>query len=327
MLINRNVVLITDEKKEFTAADLSRKDLEGNSAASTESIIRSIEKICTKVIHYTDIDLFTANILQHKNDIIFPMRFGENSPNSKSLLPAICEANNLKYVGGDCFTHSLCNDKYLSKLYAQEFGISAPKGFLIRRPNDPILQHICTLSTPLVIKPNYGGGSTGISNNNIVTSYKDAEELINKLFDLHNIPILVEEYIEGYEVEYSIFGSKNKVILSGEAQLKIDGRTFFSQEIWGYETKKIDDSSVDFIDSNIIPIEEKEKMITLFQSFEKIEFMRVDGRIKNNQFFLIELSPDCFLGKDCAFYHVFAQNNYSFEKMFEALIMNAVSLC
>ncbi|WKL01420.1 hypothetical protein Q0F98_33205 [Paenibacillus amylolyticus] len=109
----------------------------------------------------------------------------------------------------------------------KEFGISAPKGFLIRRADDPIRQHISTLSTPLVIKPNYGGGSTGISNSNIVNSYKDAEELINKLFDLHNIPILVEEYIEGYEVEYSIFGNKSKVILSGEAQLKIDGRTFF----------------------------------------------------------------------------------------------------
>ncbi|WKL01421.1 hypothetical protein Q0F98_33210 [Paenibacillus amylolyticus] len=102
---------------------------------------------------------------------------------------------------------------------------------------------------------------------------------------------------------------------------------FFSKEIWGYETKKIDDSTVDFIASDIIPIEEKEKMITLFQSFDKIEFMRVDGRIKNNQFFLIELSPDCFLGEDCAFYHVFAQHNYSFEEMFESLIMNSVSPC
>ncbi|SCY77522.1 D-alanine-D-alanine ligase [Paenibacillus polysaccharolyticus] len=326
-MIDHNIVLITDEKKEYNFADLSRKDLEGNNASSTESIIDALNKICKKVIHYTDLELFTTNIPQHKDDIIFPMRFGENSPNSKSLLPAICEANNLKYVGGDSFTHSLCNDKHLSKLYAKEFGISVPKGFLVRKLNDRILEYLPTLNLPLVIKPNYGGGSTGISNNNLVYSYNEAEDLINKLFVFHNIPIIVEEYIEGYEVEYSIFGNKNKIILSGEAQLKIDETTFFKREIWGYETKKIDDSSVDFLTSNLIPTSVKEKMITLFKSFDKIEFMRVDGRISNDEFYLIELSPDCFLGKDCAFYHVFAQNNLLFEEMFESLIINAANLC
>ncbi|CAI6038550.1 D-alanine--D-alanine ligase [Paenibacillus sp. JJ-100] len=326
-MIDYNIVLITDEKKEYNSANLSRKDLEGNNASSTESIIESLNKICKKVIHYTDLEEFTTNIKLHRDDIIFPMRFGENSPNSKCLLPAICEANNLKYVGGDVFTHSLCNDKHLSKLYAQEFEISVPKGFLVRNPNDKILDYLPTLSTPLVIKPNYGGGSTGISNNNVVYSYKEAEDLINKLFVFHNIPILVEEYVEGYEVEYSIFGNKNNIILSGEAQLEIDGKTFFNKEIWGYETKKIDDSSVDFLTSNLIPINVRKKMIKLFQSFEKIEFMRVDGRIRNDEFYLIELSPDCFLGKDCAFYHVFSQNNLSFEEMFEALIINAANFC
>ncbi|OBZ14664.1 hypothetical protein A8L34_12145 [Bacillus sp. FJAT-27264] len=326
-MFNR-IVLLTDEMKNFTSADVTRRDLEGNSSKSTSLIKSSLEKISKEVIHYTDIPTFISNIHQHKEDIIFPMRYGDNSATSKGLIPSICESNHLTYVGADSYTHILCNDKYLSKMYASEFGISSAKSILVRNFDEVELSNrINNLKLPLVVKPNFGGGSTGISINNVANSYQIAIDITEKLLKSHNIPILIEEYIKGYEVEYIMFGNKQIIELTEEVKLLMNDEDFFENTIWGFETKKLDDSSIDFASSSLLSEHEKLNFEKLFYSFDKIEFMRIDGRIHNDQFYLIELSPDCYLGDDCAFYYAFKNSGYSYTEMLTMLISNAQVPC
>ena len=58
------------------------------------------------------------NITKHRDDIVIPMYYGAADPKSKGIVPAICDNNNIHYIGGDMYTQILCNDKSLSKLYA-----------------------------------------------------------------------------------------------------------------------------------------------------------------------------------------------------------------
>ena len=87
----------------------------------------------------------------------------------------------------------------------------------------------------------------------------------------------------------------------GETQLVINDQTYFKDHIWGYEEKKIDDSKVDFIVSHLTTPQEREQAIHIFQSFEKVEYMRIDGRVTDSGFYLLELSPDCYLGPESDF--------------------------
>jgi len=107
----------------------------------------------------------------------------------------------------------------------------------------------------------------------------------------------------------------------------MNNQDYFANEIWGYETKKLDDSSVDFVESSLLSDTDKHNLVALFQSFDKIEFMRIDGRFHNGQFFLIELSPDCYLGDDCAFFYAFKNRGIQYEEMFSMLIENAQVPC
>lgn len=66
----------------------------------------------------------------------------------------------------------------------------------------------------------------------------------------------------------------------------------------------------------------KQSFINLFNSLGKIDFMRIDGRIYNNNFYLIELTPDCSLHPDCFMYFAFKNNGYSFTDMIRILIEN-----
>lgn len=326
-MLDKKLILITDQNEKIEYADISNRNLEGNNEFSTITISNAIKSVVKDFEIFTDIHLFLQNIAKYKDEIIFPMKYGYNAPDSKSIIPGICEGANLKYIGADDYAHIICNDKYTAKLFSKEFGIKTAPCILFRKPTNllPVKNQLTILNPPLVVKPNFGGGSTGISEHNVCLDYDEAADLILKLYSFHNMPILVEEYIPGEEVEMILVGSKNQITFSEEVQLIMNKKEYFSSEIWGYETKKIDDSNIDFKMSSLIPKSDIQKIHSLFMAFEKIEFMRVDGRMYKGEFHLIELSPDCYLGDDCAFYYAFSHKGYSLSQMFEFLIFNSLN--
>lgn len=67
----------------------------------------------------------------------------------------------------------------------------------------------------------------------------------------------------------------------------------------------------------------RSNLVNLFKSFDKVEFMRIDGRVRDGEFVLIELTPDAYLGDDCAVYEAFKHHGYSHSQMFKAMVENA----
>lgn len=323
----RRIVIVVDELKDTASiADITRNDLEGNSEEQTLRLEDSLRQIAP-IIRYTSPTEFEANLSQHSKDIVFPMYYGAASPNSKSIVPAICEAANIPYVGADAYAQIICNDKFLSKQYAANFGVLSPNGQLLRHPSSDDVKYLNHLSLPLIVKPNFGGGSTGISANNLVYSYQEAADLACKLYQYIKVPIIVEEYIEGYEVELVVAGTQKNIRFSEEVQLLMGSKDYFQNDIWGFEAKDIDDSEVDFQISNYISAEDRKKLFNLFTSFEKLEVIRFDGRVKDKRFYLMELSPDCYLGADCAVAFAFQSKGYTHTEMLRFLIDNALNPC
>jgi D-alanine-D-alanine ligase len=323
-----NIALITDEMHTFDeTVSIRDRNLEGNSRMTTEKVLKTFNGIAKKLFHYTNIETFSHNIGLHKDDIVFPMYYGINLPESKSLIPALCESHEIQYVGADMYTQALCNDKTLAKAYAREFYIPSAAGVLLTEFENKkrLMEKLKIITPPLIVKPNFGGGSTGIISSNVVHTHEEAVKYATMLHNIHKIPMLVEEILSGYEVSYVIVGNKNRIILQNELQLVINGVNYFNEQIWALDCKRINDDDVEFIPSNILSRKDKDKMLWLFRSFEKVEFMRIDGRIKDGVFHLIELSPDCFLGEGCAVQLTFENAGYSYSQMFKTLIENALT--
>lgn len=323
--MQQRIVIVVDEPRKSNIIDITQNDLEGNSAEQTNRIKHSLQELGT-IICYTSVKEFEKHLVEHRNDIVFPLYYGPAGTSGKSIVPMLCEIHQIPYIGGDAYTHILCNDKSLSKQYASNFGIKSARGCLMREsePGSIFYSSLNTLKPPLIVKPNYGGGSTGISSHNVVDNYNDAKDLAKQLHHYLHVPILIEEYISGYEVELITVGSKNHIRFCEEVQLLMGQKSFFQHDVWGFETKEIDDTSVDFCMSNLIPQEARIQLCNLFCSFEKIEMARFDGRVRDGQFYLIELSPDCYLGDDCAFYYAFKDRGYTHSEMFKFLIDNSL---
>lgn len=325
--VKNRIVMVVDEMKDRKlTADITSNDLEGNSAEQTKRLRLSLEKV-GQVVCYESIVAFANNLHEHTHDIVFPMYYGPAGYNSKGVVPSLCETYGIQYVGADAYAQLLCNDKTLSKQYASNFGVRSPQGYVLR-PNttrNTILSLIKSINLPLVVKPNVGGGSTGISANSIVHSYNDAVALAQFLLENIRVPILIEEYIEGYEVELITVGSRHQIAFCEEVQLLMGNKAYFDHDLWGFEAKSIDDSAVEFASSHFISFEDRKNLLSLFQSFDKLDMIRFDGRVKDGHFYLIELSPDCYLGDDCAFYYAFQQKGFSHDEMFRFLIKNALN--
>lgn len=319
-----NIVLITDvaEKRDYS---IKSNNSEGNSNKTTNDIITALKSISKNVYHYDNMKKFKKDIFTIDSPIVISVKYGLANENNKGDIPYFCYKHNIKYIGADSFCHMLCNDKYLSKIYASKFDISSPKGTIIYSyEKEFILSQIQELHYPLIVKPNYGGGSNGIINKCFVNNNAELLKITKKLLKYQKQPIIIEEYCEGYELSVILVGNKNKISIFEEIQLKFDNKEYYTKELFSLENKKINSNCLKERVS-ILSLKNKAKIINLFKSFDKVEFMRFDCRINDHDMYMIELSPDCSLGQKSSVYEAFKYNNYSYSEMFEFLITNYLS--
>lgn len=323
----KNILFVTDNceyEKEYT---IKNRDSEGNTKFSRDEMIDAL-KLISKNVQVT-YSLKEANkLIQEYPDIfVVTTYYGTASPDSKSLLPAICSANHVKYWGADSYTQMICNDKYLSKSYIKEFGLNPAPGNIFYSPNNPANKAIIhSMEKPLIVKPNFGGGSNGIANKSLTHTDEETIAMIKELYKYQKMPILVEKYISGYEVSLVIIGNKKEILFCEESELLIQSKNYFDNEIFGLENKKVNTQYKAYRKSNHIDKKTREKIIALFQSFDKVEFMRADCRITSSgQIFIIELSPDCYVGTKGAFYETVKQMGISFPDMIKIMIDNSIN--
>ena len=321
-----SIIFMTDYIVDNREYSVERNDAEGNSRKVAHSIRDTLESLCNNVIMFESVESYTEQLSKFKNWVVFSTRYGIASRSSKAQVPAICEANGIRFIGADSYTHMLCNDKYLSKKYISEFGLKTAPSVLIRDASDSKqLNMISLLRFPVVIKPNYGGGSTGITSNSVQYSLDGAKQYVKELQNYHNQPILVEEYIPGYEVEVIVFGNQHRILLFDEIQIVLNGQEYFTEAIYDLQTKKIDEGASSMVHTTLLNEKDKNAMIRLFQSFSKVEYMRIDCRIYNGHAYIIELSPDCYLGEDSGVHMAFKKHGISFPGMFSLMIQNSLS--
>jgi D-alanine-D-alanine ligase len=319
----QKIVLVCDRIENRSNINILSTDLEFTSPQYFNALYTSAKALTEDVIVYENPSDLINNIQQHKNDIVFSAIWsGKLSRNRKALLPALCEAYNITYVGADTYVQSLSQDKNLSKIYADKFDICSPKGYIIC--NKQQLHLLELLKYPVVVKPNYEGSSIGISERNLVDTYEEASLLTQEILSLYG-KILVEEYVPGIEVAICCVGTSEKINLCEVVALKIDGKSYFEHRIWGYESKKCSTVKVEreIITSNVNPTIIK-KVQALFQSLGKVDYMRIDGRIYKDEFHLIELTPDCSLHPNCFMVASFKHNNYDYIDMLRVLIKTSI---
>lgn len=259
-----------------------------------------------------------------KRPLVMTIYGGAGSRNRMALVPAVCEAFSLPFMGADAYARVICQDKYLSKQIAREFSLESSPAVLIRSCDDLLL--IRGLAQHLVVKPNLEGSSIGIGARNLVHGHGAAMALADELLTRLEQPILVEEFMPGREVSFCISGTAREVnFLEAIEDVNRTQSHFFSDKLYTADLKQNSwrDMGHEHVTSEISP-SLRANLTRLFHGLGKLDYIRIDCRIEDGRCQLVELTPDPFLAVDGSFGQAFEMSGLGYAVGLRRLVENSI---
>ena len=191
-------------------------------------------------------------VVREQIDVVFPVLHGENGEDG--AVQGLLQLAGIPYVGPHISASAVAMDKTLTKLVADNAGIAQAKWQLVRNSElqhrmDEILTAVEEKFTyPVFVKPAGTGSSVGVS------KAADREALKDALLcaGVYDEKILVEEFIDGHEVEVAVMGNDSPV--ASEV-----GEIDSGAEFYDYDAKYVSDTSVAYIPARI-PAETAEQL-------------------------------------------------------------------
>lgn len=162
-------------------------------------------------------------------DVVFPIlhgTFGEDG-----TLQGLLKMADIPFVGASVLGSAVGMDKDAMKRLLRDAGIPTPRFLTARSPLEiDFATAVRELGLPLFIKPANCGSSVGIS------KAKDEKQFAAAVKDAfrYDRKILVEEFIEGREIECSVLGNDDPIA-------SVPGEVITRHEFYSYEAKYLDD--------------------------------------------------------------------------------------
>jgi D-alanine-D-alanine ligase len=322
-----DVVLVADRRDFSNDISLSDRYLEFTEPDYFEELFSTLTGIARSLTYYEHPRDLLDNIQKHRRDVVLSVWSGEASRNRRGLVPSICEAYSIRYVGADAFAHLVCADKTLSKVFSRRYGLGVPEGaLLVAGDPDRQFDAIECLRFPLMVKPNAEGGSIGISVENVVDTFTDASRLARDLLR-HYPTVVAEEFISGREVSIILAGNREEIYLDDVLEVEVEnGSGPLADTVLGWEHKNYDGFELrQVIARELVPEQTRRAARALFRGLGKVEVIRIDGRISGGEFKVIELSPDAHLGSICLVGAAFEAAGLTYPQMLETLLLNAAT--
>ncbi len=216
---------------------------------------------------------FTAGgVIRETIDVVFPVLHGENGEDG--AMQGLLQMAGIPYVGPHVSASAVAMDKTLTKLVMDNVGIPQAAWQLVRSSDlqknmDEILEAVEGKFTyPVFVKPAGTGSSVGVS------KAIDREQLKIALLKAGSFDekILVEEFIDGHEVEIAVLGNERPVA-------SVVGEIDSGADFYDYDAKYVTDTSVAYIPARIpeaISEELREKAVQVFRAVGCRGLSRVD---------------------------------------------------
>lgn len=200
-----------------------------------------------------------------KIDVVFPVLHGCNGEDG--TIQGLFELAGIPYVGCGVLGSALGMDKAYAKIIFEKAGLPQGKYLVYNRKNiirdfDTIVSEVeHTVSFPCFVKPSNAGSSVGVSKVRSKDELKDALLLAAR----YDRKILVEEFIDGREVECAVLGND-------EPAASTVGEVIPCNEFYDYEAKYMSGDSSRII----IPAELPNDTIEQIRSYAVKAFKALD---------------------------------------------------
>lgn len=240
----------------------------------------------------------------------------------KSLIPAFCDLYGIRHTNSNPYVVSLARNKYHCSCLLNSNGLPTTsdclyipqKGWLLGKSPKP--------GTKVIVKLNYETSSIGLTSDNIFVYDSQKEKFIQEIANEFNQAVIVENFIEGYEVEVPIMiGKEMEVVLP--VGITVNDEKNLGSGILDYSIRR--DLKFGFYNFEEFNPDLSKRLETCAKEVVSLlgitGFGRVDFRIDySNNIYVTDIATNPHITKGMSFYYAFSQNGLNYEQMIESLI-------
>jgi D-alanine-D-alanine ligase len=144
---------------------------------------------------------FMPRVVQgERPGMVFNVSYGLQGQARYTHVPSILEMVGIPYVASGPMGHSLSLDKVVTKMILRQHDLPTPDFTVMHAPDAPLPD----LPYPMIVKPRNESVSFGLK---VVADEKELRHAAQVIFDEYNQPVLVEQYIEGKEINVGLLGN------------------------------------------------------------------------------------------------------------------------
>lgn len=145
---------------------------------------------------------FMPRVLEgERPGMVFNLSYGIQGQSRYTHVPGILEMVGIPYVGSGPLAHSLALDKVVAKMIFRQNGLPTPD-FAVLQDRD---FQVPDLPFPLIVKPKNEAVSFGLR---VVENEAELREAADRIFERYQQPVLVEQYIDGREINVGLLGNQ-----------------------------------------------------------------------------------------------------------------------
>ena len=254
-----------------------------------------------------DITAFAAELRRLQPDLAFNLCEAFWGESRKEMhVAALFDLLGLTYTGAPPLSLGLTQDKARTKDLLSKHQLPTPKYCLVKLGEH--YSRVKDMVYPLIVKPRWEDASQGISNESVVENEKKLLARIDYVHRTYRQGALVEEFIEGREINAAIIGNgPHDVLPLSEIKFHPD----LAQPIVSYEGKWLEQSQQYKLTEPVCPAPLKMRSEMLlrdvalraYKLLECRDYARVDFRLRDGVPYILEvnanpdISPDAGLAR------------------------------
>lgn len=332
MLLDHKILICYNEPTRYYTNYLGKEienQSEDNDLSEREFLnqIESIKNLLKKRYAFVESLAINRNVREAikkitniSPDVIFNfVESVEGNSDYESYIAGVFDLLGFQYTGNSAMTLGNCLQKSRTKQILKAHNVKTPDYYLAHLDEVPSRSKF-RLNFPVILKLAREDASIGISEFSVVHNYEDLRARLNYLFTSFSQEVIIEEYIEGRELNVAILGGKVLPI----SEITFDTLPNGLPKIVTYEAKWLSES-VYF--KSTIPkcpaklddrLEEKVKKMALeaYDALECRDYVRVDIRLNaKNIPYVIEVNPNPDISPDTGFVRSAASAGIGYEEL------------
>ncbi|MCW9095495.1 MAG: ATP-grasp domain-containing protein [Ignavibacteriaceae bacterium] len=278
-----------------------------------------------------NLQLLLSTLEEKKPDVIFNfVEIYKDNPRYEMNVVGMYELLGIPYTGAPALSLANCQNKILAKRLLSSSGIRIPKFFIVTEKSS---RYTHKLKYPFLVKPPFEDASVGIENESIVTNSKQLRERIDYVLKYFAPPVLVEEFIEGRELNVAVMGDRRLRVLP-ISEIDFSEMPDHLHNIVSYQAKWDPHHESYHKTIPICPaplpknIERKAKEIA-FKAFKVMgcrDYARVDMRLsKENKLYVLEVNPNPDLTEGAGFMRSAEHAGMTYGQALKRIVKYALS--